>query len=92
MELNINFNKNLEKIINSYQPLRDWFDINQELMAYYELTHSGCTHFENSNANYDIKVLGRLANACLSILENSSIKNKILREYQNDFQKGLLSY
>lgn len=70
MELNINFDKSLEKTINSFQPLADWFERNQETMAYFELTKKGCLHFENSHASYDIITLGRMANAGLTCLES----------------------
>ena len=69
MELNINFNKKIEPLINSSEILSEWFEKNQEWMAYYELTHPGCNHFENSNANFDVKVLGRMANGSLTWLE-----------------------
>ncbi len=39
-------------------------------MAYFELTEPNCLHFEDSAANLDIKVLGRMANSCLSHLES----------------------
>ena len=68
MELNINFDKSLEKIINTCPPLADWFDRNQDTMAYYDLKHPGCTHFENSHANPDLVALGRMANAALTCL------------------------
>ena len=70
MELNINFDKSLEETINSCQPLADWFERNQETMAYFELTHKGCLHFENSHANADVIALGRMANAGLTCLES----------------------
>jgi len=70
MKLNINFNKSIEEIINSCQPLADWFERNQDIMAYFELTHKCCLHFEdNAFASFDIVVLGRMANACLNCLE-----------------------
>lgn len=69
MQLNNNFKKEIEDTINFYQPLADWFDRNQETMAYFELTHKGCLHFENSSANSDIIILGRMANAGLTWLE-----------------------
>ena len=70
MKLNLNFNKDLESTINSCQPLADWFERNQESMAYFELTHKGCLHFEDSSfANADVKALGRMANAGLTWLE-----------------------
>lgn len=71
MELNINFDKSLEEIINTCPPLADWFERNQETMAYFELTHTGCLHFnESSTASDDIKVLGKMANAGLTYLES----------------------
>ena len=69
MELNINFNKKLEPLINSDERLANWFERNQDWMAYFELTHPGCTHFEEGIASYDVKVLGRMANSCLTWLE-----------------------
>ena len=69
MELNINFKRELEPLINSSESLADWFEKNQEMMAYFEMTHPGCLHFENTNANYDVKMLGRMASGCLTWLE-----------------------
>ena len=57
MELNVNFKRELKPLINSSEALADWFEKNQEMMAYFEMTHPGCLHFENTNANYDVKVL-----------------------------------
>ena len=48
MELNINFDMNIGWIIDKNKSLSDWFERNQDWMAYYELTHAGCLHFENS--------------------------------------------
>lgn len=69
MKLDQNFNREIEGAINSCQPLADWFERNQQLMAYLGLTHKGCLHFENSYANGDVVVLGRMANAGLTWLE-----------------------
>ena len=69
MKLNINFNKKIEPLINSSEALSEWFEKNQEMMVYYELTHPSCNHFENSKANFDVKVLGRMANRSLNWLE-----------------------
>ena len=71
MKLNHNFNKNIESLINSSKSLSDWFEKNQEMMAYFDMTHPGCLHFENSLANYDTVVLGRMANGCLTWLETT---------------------
>ena len=71
MKLNINFKRRLEPLINSSEALADWFEKNQEMMAYFEMTHPGCLHFENTNANYDVKVLGRMANGSLTWLESN---------------------
>lgn len=71
MKLNINFDFRLEDIINTCEPLADWFERNQEEMAYFELTHKGCTYLEKSTmASSDIKTLGRMANAALMWLES----------------------
>ncbi len=73
MKLNINFDSNLESTINLYQPLADWFERNQEAMVYFEFTHKGCLHFENSSmASADVKALGRMASAALTWLESST--------------------
>ena len=71
MRLNNNFKGRLEPLINSSEALADWFEKNQEMMAYFEMTHPGCLHFENTNANYDVKVLGRMANGTLTWLETN---------------------
>lgn len=71
MILNINFDKKLEPLIRSSAELSNWFEKNQETMAYFELTHPGCLHFEGSSmANYDIVVLGRMADGCLKCLQS----------------------
>lgn len=70
MFLNNNFDQKIEKTILLNKPLTDWFTKNQKTMAYYELTHMGCLHFEdNSMASNDIRTLGRMANAALTWLE-----------------------
>ena len=70
MKLNINFDQSLESVINSCEPLAEWFERNQETMAYFELTHKGCLHFnDNPMASYDVKALGKMANAGLNWLE-----------------------
>ena len=71
MKLNINFKKEYEEIINANQELADWFERNQGTMAYLELTHPGCLHLEDySRAHTDNIVLGRIANAGLTRLED----------------------
>ena len=69
MKLNINFNKKIEPLINSSEALSNWFEKNQETMAYFEMTRPGCLHFENTCANLDVKVLGRMASSCLTWLQ-----------------------
>ena len=72
MKLNINFNPSLEEVINLCDLLADWFERNQEIMAYFEMTHKGCLHFQdNPMANNDVVVLGRMANAALTWIESS---------------------
>ena len=61
MKLNHNFDENLEETINSCKPLADWFERNQDWMAYFELTHKDCLHFENTSVNTDVLALGRMA-------------------------------
>lgn len=76
MKLNCNFDHSLEYDICLIQPLANWFARNQEWMAYFELTHSGCLHFEDSPiANHDVVVLGRMANAAFTWLERKDIPN-----------------
>lgn len=70
MKLNSNFDSKLESTINLCQPLADWFERNQGDMAYLELTHKGCMHLEDyPYTPVDAKVLGRMANAGLTWLE-----------------------
>lgn len=70
MKLNINFDQSLESVINSCEPLAEWFERNQETMAYFGLIHKGCLHFnDNPMASYDVKALGKMANAGLTLLE-----------------------
>ena len=77
MTLDINFNEELEPIINSFEPLADWFERNQDTMAYFGLTHSDCLHLEDGIAHHDLVALGRMANAALNCLEeNFGIDNK----------------
>ena len=74
MKLNINFDSTLEETINLCSPLADWFERNQETMAYFELIHKGCTQFDNSPlAKDDVITLGKMANACLTWLEAPEI-------------------
>lgn len=68
MILNDNFDKSIESIINTCKPLADWFERNQEQMAYFELTQPGCLHFEGTLVNDDILALERMANAALCCL------------------------
>ena len=78
MELNINFKRELEPLINSSEALADWFEKNQEMMAYFEMTHPGCLHFENTNANYDEK---RVHENFLNHYDDSSL---LIGRVQND--------
>ena len=74
MKLNHNFDKRLEKIINSYQPLADWFERNQETMAYFELTHKGCLHLTFPRASHDLITLSKMADAFFSSITFDSTK------------------
>jgi len=70
MILNGNFNPNIEEIILLNKSLTEWFLRNQEWMAYFEFTSSGCLHFENSPyVSYDVRILGRMAHAAFIWLE-----------------------
>ena len=80
MKLNKEFNKKIEPIVNSSRTLTIWFDRNQDLMTYYGLTFPGCLQYEEYDlADEDLRTLGRMANYCLTVLENynTSYKNKI---------------
>lgn len=80
MFLNSTFNTNIESTILLCQPLADWFERNQDTMAYFELTHMGCLHFENSiMASNDVRALGRMAHAGLTWLEGA-FPNPITKE------------
>lgn len=81
MILNCNFEHNLESIINSYEPLADWFERNQNSMVYYELTKPNCLHLEDMATRYDTIVLGRMANAALSSLSIDTQESKEKRAY-----------
>lgn len=73
MFLDSKFNSSIESTILLSKPLTNWFEINQEAMVYFEFTHTGCLHFENSScASDDVRILGRMANAALSYLEGNS--------------------
>ena len=99
MELSENFNRKIVPLVNSSETLSDWFERNEEIMSYYEMTHAGCLHFEGTSASNDVKVLGRMANGCLTCLETQNgisdeekVKNAILsmaEVYERD--KELLS-
>ncbi len=69
MKLDRNFDPKLEDIINTCEVLADWFERNQEQMAYYELTHVGCTSFESPFFSNDVIALGKMSNAGLMCLE-----------------------
>lgn len=70
MLLNENFNPRVESVITWNSELASWFVRNQEWLAYFELTHLGCLHFENnSSASNDICILGRMANAAYQYIE-----------------------
>ena len=80
MKLNKEFNKKIEPIVNSSRTLTIWFDRNQDLMTYYGLTFPGCLQYEEYDlTDEDLRTLGRMANYCLTVLENynTSYKNKI---------------
>lgn len=70
-KLNINFDEKLEPTINLYQPLADWFERNQEVMAYFELIHERCS--ENVYGSIDLRTLAKMADAGLTWLEASNI-------------------
>jgi len=76
MELDINFNQELERLINKSEELSDWFERNQNKMAYFELTHPGCFQFEREMVHHDTRVLGRMANSCLTHLELEGISDE----------------
>lgn len=77
MELNINFNKKIKPAIESSEALTDWFERNQDWMAYFEFTHPACTHFEgNRMAHIDVKVLGRMSSEGLFWLESEGLPKK----------------
>lgn len=80
MGLNIKFDRHIGWIIDKNKSLYDWFERNQDLMEYYELTHAGCLHFEDSTmASKNVHVLGRMANAALTILEDKGPVDAIER-------------
>lgn len=70
--LNPSFDQNMEEIILLCKPLADWFERNQEAMAYFEFIKPGCLHFEGTHANHDVVALGRMANAALMWLASDS--------------------
>ena len=77
MILDDNFDKRLESTINLCTPLADWFERNQEAMAYFELVHKGCLHFDgNSLVHHDILTLSHMANAGLTWLETPDFSIK----------------
>ena len=73
MKLDKNFSnyEYLEKIINYYQPLADWFERNQDLIVYLELTKKEyCLIYENNQfISNDIKMLGKMTYICFCSLE-----------------------
>ncbi|MBQ6285813.1 MAG: hypothetical protein IJK67_05885 [Bacilli bacterium] len=69
MILNEKFDKKYEGIINLYEPLADWFEKNQDVMAEYGFTHKNCLKFINKNINMDIIILGKMSAAAFNWLE-----------------------
>lgn len=69
MKLNYNFDVTLEPIINLCDPLADWFEKNQAVMAAYHMTQKGYPCLENTLVSMDIKILNKMANAGLAQLE-----------------------
>lgn len=70
MKLNINFNKSLEKVINSYSPLAEWFEKNQETMAYFGFTTTTCVFPKNSFASLEVITLSRMASEAITCLQS----------------------
>lgn len=70
MKLDINFNPALESTINLCEPLANWFERNQETMAYFGFIHKKCLSSKNSSyGSTDFYVLNKMANAALTWLE-----------------------
>ncbi len=68
MKLNTNFDQKLEPIINLYQPLADWFERNQEVMASLGLTHEGCSNNFSTITSLDFQALAIMADVGLKWL------------------------
>ncbi len=69
MKLNSNFNPKIEPLVNSSKELSAWFSKNQDAMAYFGFTHPGCAFIDTDSANFDIVILGQMADVCLMCLE-----------------------
>ncbi len=77
MKINSNFNPSLEPVINSYPPLADWFERNQNSMAYYQFFNSDCLHFKESKfASFQVKTLGEMAHAGFIELEKKNLSKE----------------
>lgn len=68
MKLNTNFDQKLEPIINLYQPLDDWFERNQEVMASLGLTHEGYSNNFSAMTSLDLQALAIMADIGLKWL------------------------
>lgn len=68
--MNLIFDQSIVEIINTYPPLVDWFEKNQEMLAYFELTHKDCSHLHNG-CSLDLQVLQKMTNAGFAYLEST---------------------
>lgn len=63
-----------------YTPLADWFKKNEFRLSYFNLMKKGCLHMEDI-AHHDVVVLGRMADAAYTCLEDETVESKVDRAY-----------
>lgn len=77
MKITSNFDPSLEPVINSYPPLADWFERNQNSMAYYEFINSNCLHFQKAPFTpFQIQILGEMAHVGFIELEKKNLSKE----------------
>lgn len=78
MKISINFDPSLEPVINSYPPLANWFERNQESMKYFEFVGSNYKHHLNYCLGFSpsVKILGKMAQAGFVELEKTNLSNE----------------
>ncbi len=66
--INLYESQKLEPIINLYQPLADWFERNQKVMASLGLIHGWCSNNFSAMTSLDLQALAIMADVGLKWL------------------------